>query len=186
MAPEYIIHKQFSVKSDVFSFGVLVLEIVSGQGINSFRIEENLKHLPSYVSKIILGKFPFPPTLTTINAHARWIFSLLCIHSNYVLQAWRSWREGTASNIIDSRMRSGSTIAIIKIIHIGLLCVQENAADRPTMATVVAMLNNSSNTLPVPSQPAFFMYSNIESNISPDQSFQASRNDLSVTDQYPR
>ena len=29
MAPEYAMHGQFSMKSDVFSFGVLVLEIVS-------------------------------------------------------------------------------------------------------------------------------------------------------------
>ncbi|KAI3994618.1 hypothetical protein MKX01_007910 [Papaver californicum] len=28
MAPEYIMHGEFSVKSDVFSFGVLVLEIL--------------------------------------------------------------------------------------------------------------------------------------------------------------
>lgn len=31
MAPEYAIEGIFSVKSDVFSFGVLVLEILSGQ-----------------------------------------------------------------------------------------------------------------------------------------------------------
>ncbi|KAL2473888.1 Cysteine-rich receptor-like protein kinase 10 [Forsythia ovata] len=31
MSPEYVMHGQFSVKSDVFSFGVLVLEIVSGR-----------------------------------------------------------------------------------------------------------------------------------------------------------
>lgn len=31
MSPEYAMHGQFSIKSDVFSFGVLVLEIVSGQ-----------------------------------------------------------------------------------------------------------------------------------------------------------
>ena len=31
MAPEYVMHGQFSIKSDVFSFGVLLLEIVSGQ-----------------------------------------------------------------------------------------------------------------------------------------------------------
>ncbi|PSR98539.1 Receptor-like serine/threonine-protein kinase [Actinidia chinensis var. chinensis] len=31
MSPEYIIHGLFSMKSDVFSFGVLVLEIVSGK-----------------------------------------------------------------------------------------------------------------------------------------------------------
>jgi serine/threonine protein kinase len=31
MSPEYAVHGQYSVKSDVFSFGVLVLEIVSGK-----------------------------------------------------------------------------------------------------------------------------------------------------------
>ena len=30
MAPEYAVDGQFSVKSDVFSFGILVLEIISG------------------------------------------------------------------------------------------------------------------------------------------------------------
>jgi hypothetical protein len=48
-------HGQFSVKSDVFSFGVLVLEIVSGQKNNCFRNGENVEDLLSYVSTIILG-----------------------------------------------------------------------------------------------------------------------------------
>ncbi|CAL5409669.1 unnamed protein product [Camellia sinensis] len=47
MAPEYIIYGQFSVKSDVFSFGVLVLEIVSGRKNNYFHNEEN-ENLLSY------------------------------------------------------------------------------------------------------------------------------------------
>jgi serine/threonine protein kinase len=33
MAPEYAMQGHFSVKSDVFSFGVLVLEIVTGKKI---------------------------------------------------------------------------------------------------------------------------------------------------------
>ncbi|KAK4796111.1 hypothetical protein SAY86_028437 [Trapa natans] len=37
MSPEYAIDGQFSVKSDVFSFGVLVLEIVSGKKNRRFR-----------------------------------------------------------------------------------------------------------------------------------------------------
>ena len=49
MAPEYAMHGQFSVKSDVFSFGVLVLEIVSGQKNNCFRNGENVEDLLSYV-----------------------------------------------------------------------------------------------------------------------------------------
>ena len=31
MAPEYAINGQFSIKSDVFSFGILMLEIISGK-----------------------------------------------------------------------------------------------------------------------------------------------------------
>lgn len=47
MAPEYAITGHFSVKSDVFSFGVIVLEIVSGQKNRYFarpQLEEALLH----------------------------------------------------------------------------------------------------------------------------------------------
>lgn len=50
---------------------------------------------------------------------------------------------------------------MIRCIHIGLLCVQENVADRPTMASVVLMLSSFSLTIAVPSEPAFFMQSSI-------------------------
>ena len=50
MAPEYVKRGQFSIKSDVFSFGVLVLEIVSGQSITSFSKENNAESLVSHVS----------------------------------------------------------------------------------------------------------------------------------------
>ncbi|KAL3377473.1 hypothetical protein AABB24_003735 [Solanum stoloniferum] len=45
MAPEYAMHGQFSVKSDVFSFGVLVLEILSGQKNTCFRNGESVEDL---------------------------------------------------------------------------------------------------------------------------------------------
>lgn len=44
---------------------------------------------------------------------------------------------------------------ILKCIHIGLLCVQEDAADRPTMSSVVHMLASDTVTLPSPTRPAF-------------------------------
>ena len=50
MAPEYAMFGQFSVKSDVFSFGVLMLEILTGQKITRFHNEKNNEYLLSYVS----------------------------------------------------------------------------------------------------------------------------------------
>ena len=50
MAPEYRLYGQFSMKSDVFSFGVLVLEIVSGKKSNDNRHSENTGDLLSFVS----------------------------------------------------------------------------------------------------------------------------------------
>ena len=41
---------QFSVKSDVFSFGVLVLEIISGKRSGSFHESDSAEDLLSYVS----------------------------------------------------------------------------------------------------------------------------------------
>ncbi|KAJ0692288.1 putative protein kinase RLK-Pelle-DLSV family [Helianthus annuus] len=128
MAPEYAMHGQFSVKSDVFSFGVLVLEIVTGQKNHTFQngvvIEDLLSH------------------------------------------AWKSWRDGTASSLIDPVLRDGSNSLrdMIRCIHIGLLCVQEDLNERPTMASVVLMLGSLSLTLPVPSEPAFFVHTNTNTN----------------------
>ncbi|GAU14938.1 hypothetical protein TSUD_47310 [Trifolium subterraneum] len=51
MAPEYIKHGQFSVKSDVFSFGVIILEIICGQRNTEIRDGENIEDLLSIAWK---------------------------------------------------------------------------------------------------------------------------------------
>lgn len=50
MAPEYAMHGNFSVKSNVYSFGVLTLEIMSGQRNNCFHNGDNVEDLLNYVS----------------------------------------------------------------------------------------------------------------------------------------
>ena len=43
---------------------------------------------------------------------------------------------------------------LMRCVHMGLLCVQENAADRPAMSDVVSMLSNESIVIANPKQPA--------------------------------
>ena len=88
---------------------------------------------------------------------------------------------------------SGSLHDIIRSIHIGLLCVQEKANDRPTMDSVVLMLNSFSVTLPVPSEPAFFKRSNTDPEMphlneysSSTRASQHSANDVSMSEIVPR
>jgi len=44
---------------------------------------------------------------------------------------------------------------MLRCIHVGLLCVQEDPHLRRSMASVVVMLNSRSITLPAPSAPAY-------------------------------
>ncbi|XP_058075296.1 uncharacterized protein LOC131223778 [Magnolia sinica] len=52
MAPEYAMEGRFSEKSDVFSFGVLLLEIVSGKKNNSFYYHEHFLNLLGYAWRL--------------------------------------------------------------------------------------------------------------------------------------
>ncbi|GJT86987.1 G-type lectin S-receptor-like serine/threonine-protein kinase [Tanacetum coccineum] len=118
ISPEYAVHGQFSIKSDVFSFGVLVLEIVSGKKNTGF-------------------------------THAD--------HSDNLLgHAWRLFKANRSIELMNASLHGSCIISeVLRSIHVGLLCVQHNANDRPTMLSVVLMLV-SEGELPQPNQPAFF------------------------------
>jgi len=53
MAPEYALNGIFSAKSDVFSFGVLILEIVSGKRNTGVYFSQMEEYLIGEVSTII-------------------------------------------------------------------------------------------------------------------------------------
>jgi hypothetical protein len=50
MPPEYAVHGSFSIKSDVFSFGVVVLEIISGKKNSGFCDPQHRLNLLGHVS----------------------------------------------------------------------------------------------------------------------------------------
>ncbi|XAR65598.1 Non-specific serine/threonine protein kinase [Bertholletia excelsa] len=117
MAPEYAMEGLFSVKSDVFSFGVILLEVISGRRNTSFYLTEQARSLLAY--------------------------------------AWQLWNDGKVLELADPLVtESCPTEKVERCIHIGLLCVQEDPAERPAMSSVVVLLESESLELPEPGRPA--------------------------------
>uniref|UniRef100_I1QBB9 Serine/threonine-protein kinase n=1 Tax=Oryza glaberrima TaxID=4538 RepID=I1QBB9_ORYGL len=124
MPPEYVLRGQYSTKSDVFSFGILVIEIVTGRRRNSgpYLSEQNDEDILSIV--------------------------------------WRHWEEGAIAEMIDHSLgRNYSETEVLKCVNIGLLCVQQNPVDRPTMADVMILLNSDTTcTMPaLAPRPAYLI-----------------------------
>ncbi|XP_041023459.1 LOW QUALITY PROTEIN: cysteine-rich receptor-like protein kinase 10 [Juglans microcarpa x Juglans regia] len=108
--------------------------------------------------------------------------------------AWIHWRDGTPMELLDPVLGdSYSRDEVMRCIHIGLLCVQEDPADRPSMASIVLTLSSHSVTLQAPQQPAFFLRSKtdmptrvLESGQSTSASIPLSVNEASITELHPR
>lgn len=45
----------------------------------------------------------------------------------------------------------------IKCVNVGLLCVQEDPVDRPTMSNVITLLDSEAGIPATPKQPAFLL-----------------------------
>ncbi|XP_021729913.1 cysteine-rich receptor-like protein kinase 10 [Chenopodium quinoa] len=109
--------------------------------------------------------------------------------------AWKQWNDGAPLEFVDPSIRDSCSVnEVLRCIHLGLLCVQESVDDRPTMATVVLMLDSYSVTLPVPQNPGFFIKdrtgSNFGNSVWSDQSTSKSMpwsvNDVSISEMEPR
>ena len=67
------------------------------------------------------------------------------------------WKDGLWLRLVDTSLGAEChTSHMMRCINIALLCVQENAVDRPTMSEVVAMLSSDSMALLEPKHPAYF------------------------------
>ncbi|GFZ05521.1 hypothetical protein Acr_17g0010930 [Actinidia rufa] len=70
--------------------------------------------------------------------------------------AWILYEEGRSLELIDEHTRDSCCLAaVLRSVHVGLLCVQQCLEDRPSMSSVVLMLG-SEGDLPQPKQPGFF------------------------------
>ncbi|KAI4966294.1 hypothetical protein ZWY2020_041855 [Hordeum vulgare] len=136
----------YSIKSDVFSFGVLLLEILSGKRNSGFHQYGDFLNLLGY--------------------------------------SWQLWEGGRWLELLEvSIVKEIHTTEARRYINIALMCVQENADDRPTMSDVVAMLNSESVILPEPNHPAYFNLRVSKVHDSASVVVPCSNNDVTITEE---
>ncbi|KAL8237834.1 hypothetical protein R6Q59_018915 [Mikania micrantha] len=144
MAPEYAGGGIFSIKSDIYSFGVLVLEIVCGEKNRGFVHKENC--------------------------------------NNLIGHAWELHNKGRPLQLVAKCLgESVNVTQVLRSIHVGLLCVQRHPQDRPTMTSIIMMLE-SEGPLPSPKEPAFYVgESKLDTTLSLSSDEISSKNELSIT-----
>ncbi|XP_056699100.1 G-type lectin S-receptor-like serine/threonine-protein kinase At4g27290 isoform X2 [Spinacia oleracea] len=101
-------------------------------------------------------------------------------HHSLLGHAWMHFKDGATLDIVDeSILKMSYASEIQRSIQIGLLCVQQNPEDRPSMSQVSVMLSGDTE-LAIPTEPGFFVqrYMPQESHSGATQS---SSNEVTVT-----
>ncbi|KAF7822789.1 G-type lectin S-receptor-like serine/threonine-protein kinase [Senna tora] len=103
-----------------------------------------------------------------------------------VYKAWDLWTSGRGIELMDSVIEDASInkMEVLRYVNIALLCVQESAAERPTMADVVSLLGNDNAVLPDPKSIAFLNVRGTSTSldiISPSQSIQDGESETLVS-----
>ncbi|KAL9670211.1 hypothetical protein QQ045_007762 [Rhodiola kirilowii] len=109
-----------------------------------------------------------------------------------VSHAWTLWSESENQglDLVDPSLKnSHNPSEVVKCIHIALLCLQDDPADRPTMSSVVRMLGNETTftAFQQPSQPNFTVqrFTRKRAESTPED-ISTSINDVTVTSVSPR
>ncbi|KAK3188233.1 hypothetical protein Dsin_027794 [Dipteronia sinensis] len=145
MASEYVLEGLFSIKSDVYGYEILMLEIIRGKKNRGFYHPECGQSLLSYVG--------FPFTIIVLKGLKNEVYFTIYYDP---LQAWRLWNESKALELIDPNIVDTClSMRFLRWYNIALLCIQDDPADRPTMSLVVLMLGSQAINLPQPSTPSY-------------------------------
>lgn len=147
MAPEYLVRGQLTEKADVYSFGVLVFEIVCGRKNIAFADDAG-----SLIHTVSLYHNFFPNALSLYMTRKRKINYFFLIWN----QIWKLYKAKKLTEVVDRRLHDEFPVRdALKVLQIGLLCAQASPILRPSMNEVVHMLISKDCQVPIPNQPPF-------------------------------
>ncbi|KAM5588479.1 G-type lectin S-receptor-like serine/threonine-protein kinase [Rosa sericea] len=99
----------------------------------------------------------------------------------FLAHAWNLWYQGRGLELVDEVLGdSYSSSEVLKCVHIGLLCVQDNATDRPTMKDIALMLSSEKDG-PQPKRPVFTMQNSFPHPQPQYEHTNSSTNDATIT-----
>ncbi|KAK7405403.1 hypothetical protein VNO78_06672 [Psophocarpus tetragonolobus] len=102
---------------------------------------------------------------------------------NLIGHAWELWKEGVCLQLVDPSLNeSFDPDEVQRCIHVGLLCVEHYANDRPTMSDIISMLTNKSVIVSLPQRPAFYVQrDNYDENLSSKVVYTASTDEITTS-----
>ncbi|KAB5534575.1 hypothetical protein DKX38_017661 [Salix brachista] len=154
LAPEYAIRGQLTRKADIYSFGVLLLEIVSGRSNTNRRLPPEEQYLVERAAFALatLGFFSLLGSCkwtksSFSNDHFRLKHhpskpSRIIAHFFLLNGAvWEFYQKQELVNLVDTSLGGNYDVEeACNYLKIGLLCTQDVPKQRPSMSTVVLML----------------------------------------------
>ncbi|GJN12219.1 hypothetical protein PR202_ga30477 [Eleusine coracana subsp. coracana] len=144
IAPEYMEKGAFSVKTDVYSFGVMVLEIISGKRWTKSLQETYYRDLLTWAFKTRLwrgGKLELR-LKDFIHASIQGV--------SFCSRTVPRCLSFPARKSILSQQRE-----MIRCVRVALLCIQENPKRRPDMTVAERMLRPRKTKLSLPRRPGY-------------------------------
>ncbi|KAF3327584.1 G-type lectin S-receptor-like serine/threonine-protein kinase B120 [Carex littledalei] len=78
-------------------------------------------------------------------------------HNIFTLwKAWKLWHENNLIELVEPAIRESFSLGEVVIcVTVALLCVQDYVNDRPTMSSVLIMLESGTTSSLSPKQPSF-------------------------------
>ncbi|KAM5546378.1 hypothetical protein ABKV19_002517 [Rosa sericea] len=140
VSPEYTIDGFYSIKSNVYSYGVLVLEIESGKRNRGFSHPGHNRNLFGHVSYNCQLERNVLLLDSSSNLFGHVSYNLKV--NVFIFQAWKLFIEGRSIELLDPSVEDSITLnEVVRPIHVGLLCVQRKPQDRPSMPAAVLILS---------------------------------------------